>query len=71
MAKTTGHFEALVEAAKFAVRVCLLIAIPQVIAIATQNQGVLWADALSAVLPVVDKWLHENDKIKLNGLLPF
>lgn len=59
------------EVVKFIARLAILIFGPQLLALATDNSGETWADLLSVTLPIVDKWIHESEKTKLNGLLPF
>jgi hypothetical protein len=62
-----------VETLKFVVRIALLMVVPQVI-LALTNAGGNWvyvANVLTVLLPIVDKWVHEDDRIPAKGLLPF
>lgn len=65
--------KATLETIKFLIRLLLLIGAPQVILYFT-NAGGNWvyvANALSVLLPVIDKWVHEDERIPAKGLLPF
>lgn len=65
--------KALLETGKFILRLVILIGVPQLIAWLT-NAGGDWlivANAISLLLPIADKFIHTNDNIKLNGVLPF
>jgi hypothetical protein len=64
---------AAVETLKFVVRIALLMVVPQVILALTDAGGnwIYLADWLTVLLPVIDKWVHEDDRIPAKGLLPF
>ncbi len=62
------------ETVKFVVRMALLILVPVLVAQAanlTGFWGTLVGVALPVLLPVVDKWIHEDERIPAKGLLPF
>lgn len=66
--------EALKEAGKEAGRVVLMAVIP--VAVLSLEKGELNLRAIVltgaiALLRALDKWVHENPKIKANGILPF
>lgn len=61
------------ETLKFLVRIVILIGLPQLVAYLTNAGGdwVIVANAVSVLLPVIDKWVHEDSRIPAKGLLPF
>lgn len=66
-----NFYEANKETIKFVLRMVILVAGPQLLAWAAARPGSLWANIASAVLPVVDKWIHENDNLESKGIVPF
>lgn len=65
--------KATLETIKFLVRLVLLMGTPQLVLFLT-NAGGNWvyvANALTILLPVIDKWVHEDERIPAKGLLPF
>lgn len=63
-----------VETLKFVVRMALLILVPVFVAQAANLTG-FWGQlvgvALPVVLPIVDKWVHLDERIPARGVLPF
>lgn len=63
-----------VETLKFMVRMALLILVPVFVAQAANLTG-FWGNlvgvALPVLLPIVDKWVHEDERIPAKGILPF
>lgn len=63
-----------VETLKFVVRMALLILVPVFVAQAANLTG-FWGNlvgvALPVVLPIVDKWIHLDERIPARGVLPF
>lgn len=63
-----------VETLKFMVRMALLILVPVLVAQAANLTG-FWGNlvgvALPIVLPILDKWIHEDERIPAKGILPF
>ena len=63
-----------VETLKFVARMALLILVPVLVAQAANLTG-FWGQlvgvALPVVLPIVDKWVHEDERIPAKGVLPF
>ena len=63
----------MLETLKFVVRMVILIGVPQLILVLT-NAGGDWvtvANAISVLLPIADKWVHEWDRIPAKGIIPF
>lgn len=63
-----------VETLKFIARMALLILVPVFVAQAaelTGTWGTLVGVALPVLLPIVDKWIHEDERIPAKGVLPF
>lgn len=64
----------LVETGKFVLRLALLIGLPLLVAHQADLKGV-WADVvgvyLPILLPIVDKWIHEDPRIPAKGISPF
>ena len=61
------------ETLKFLVRIVILIGLPQLV-VYLKNAGGDWvivANAVSVLLPIIDKWVHEDSRIPAKGLLPF
>lgn len=58
------------ETFKFALRIFILVGVPQLLALATDHPGAWWANVISSALPLIDKAWHESG-IEGNGLLPF
>lgn len=65
--------KSLKETLKFVIRLIVLIGLPQLVVYLTKAGGdwVTVANALSVILPVLDKLVHEWDKIPAKGLLWF
>ncbi len=63
-----------VETLKFVVRMAILILTPVLVAQTAELTG-FWGNlvgvALPILLPVVDKWVHEDERIPARGVLPF
>lgn len=63
-----------VETLKFMVRMALLILVPVFVAQAANLTG-FWGNlvgvALPVLLPIIDKWIHEDERIPAKGVLPF
>lgn len=72
--KETNMKKTLLETLKFTARLALLVGVPIIVKYATNLQG-NWGLVVGAVipvlLPIIDKYIHENDNIKANGILPF
>lgn len=66
-----NFYEANKETIKFIIRMAILIGGPQLLTWATSHPGSLWANVASVLLPVLDKWVHENDNIETTGIVPF
>lgn len=63
-----------IETIKFTVRMALLILVPVFVAQAaslTGTWGTIVGVALPVLLPIIDKWIHEDDRIPARGVLPF
>ena len=63
-----------IETIKFVVRMALLILVPVFVAQAaelTGTWGTLVGVALPVLLPIIDKWVHEDERIPARGVLPF
>lgn len=63
-----------VETLKFVVRMAILILTPVLVAQTaglTGFWGQLVGVALPVVLPILDKWVHEDERIPAKGVLPF
>lgn len=58
------------ETTKFVARTSLLVGVPAVVAELAKSKPE-WGVWLGIVALVVDKLVHENKDVKLNGLLPF
>lgn len=66
--------QATVETVKFIVRMALLILVPVLVAQAAELTGTwqtLVGVALPVLLPIIDKWVHEDERIPAKGVLPF
>lgn len=70
-AEQKNFYEANKETIKFIIRMVILVGGPQLLAWAATKPGSVWANVASAVLPILDKWVHENDNIGQKGLVPF
>lgn len=67
--------EAIIEAAKEAFRLALFAAVAAIVAYVSQlveagDPASLWVLVGTAILRIVDKYIHEDPDIKLNGLSP-
>lgn len=66
--------KASIETLKFVARMALLILVPVFVAQAAELTG-FWGNlvgvALPVVLPIVDKWIHEDERVPARGVLPF
>lgn len=66
--------KSLKETLKFIARYVVLVGLPLAIHFAAGLTG-LWGQLTSVeipvLLPVIDKFLHENDNINVNGIVPF
>lgn len=64
----------LMETAKFVLRLALLAGLPYLVAHQVDLTGV-WKDIvgvyLPILLPIIDKWVHEDDRIPARGIAPF
>lgn len=63
-----------IETIKFVVRMALLILVPVFVAQAaelTGTWGTLVGVALPVLLPIIDKWVHQDERIPARGVLPF
>lgn len=66
--------KATIETAKFVIRLALLFGTPLVVAQLanlTGNAQVIVGQVLPILLPIIDKWVHEDDRIPAKGVLPF
>lgn len=69
--KQPNHYK---ETAKFAVRIALLILVPMAVARIANLEGqwkMLADNILPVVLPILDRWIHLDPRIKARGLVPF
>ena len=60
--------------AKFTVRIGLLVVIPVLMGQLINVQGqwkILFDAVLPVLLPIIDKWVHEDERIPAKGILPF
>ena len=74
MATKDNRKQAAFEAGLFALRVALLVFVPILVQEAVSFTGVLktlFDTVLPVLLPVVDKFVHEDNRIPANGLVPF
>lgn len=62
--------KALKEAAKFALRMTIF-ALPILINWLTEANYTEWATIATAVLALLDKFIHENKNIETTGIVPF
>jgi hypothetical protein len=63
-----------IETAKFVVRMALFILVPILISYGADLQGawqVVFSTVLPIVLPIIDKWVHEDSRIPARGITPF
>lgn len=59
---------------KFVVRLALLIGTPLLVAQVanlTGNWKTIFDTILPVMLPIIDKWVHEDDRINAKGIVPF
>ncbi len=73
--KKSGAKQATVDTAKELFRVVLFAGVSVVVAwgttkLTTLDPTSVWVIVGTVVLRMVDKWVHTNDKVKLNGLSP-
>lgn len=64
----------LFETVKFVVRLALLVGLPIVVANLAKLEGdwaVVVGQILPVVLPILDKWVHEDSRIPFKGVAPF
>lgn len=61
------------ETLKFVVRLVLLIGIPQLVKYVGGLDGdwTVVLDIISILAPIIDKWIHEDPRIKATGIVPF
>jgi hypothetical protein len=62
------------ETAKFVIRMALLIGVPIGIAQVANLTGqwkTVFDVILPIILPIIDKWIHEDPRISANGIVPF
>lgn len=70
----TDNKKALLETLKFALRMALLIGLPMVAARAVWFTGetkAIFDVVFPIILPIVDKWVHEDPRIPIRGISPF
>lgn len=70
--ETAGH--PAYETLKFVLRLALLIGVPLLISQSADFTGVwktLFEIALPILLPIIDKYIHQDPNIPAKGLLPF
>ena len=70
----TPEVSPVLETLKFVVRLGLLVGVPILISNVANLSGTwqtAFATVLPIVLPIVDKWVHEDTRIPAKGLLPF
>lgn len=63
-----------IETAKFALRLALLVLVPIIVGRLMKLDGewkMVVETLLPFVLPVVDRWIHLDPRIKARGLVPF
>lgn len=66
--------KAIVETLKLGLRLGILIGLPLVVDWATHlhgTWGVVVGRVLPVVLPLVDKFVHEDPRVPASGVLPF
>jgi len=72
--ETSPVSQAQLETLKFVLRYALLIGVPVAIKYAANLQG-FWGTLVGAVipvlLPIIDKFVHEDPRISANGVVPF
>ena len=69
--KQPNHYK---ETAKFALRIALLIIVPVAAGRLMNLEGewkLVAENILPVVLPIIDRWIHLDPRIKAKGLLPF
>ncbi len=62
-----------IETLKFVIRMALLVGVPMLVSWATKLTGqpqVIVNMVLPIALPIIDKFIHSDDRIPINGLLP-
>jgi hypothetical protein len=62
--------QAIWETVKFILRMAILAGGPYLLAW-TANIPEPFREISAAVLPIIDKWAHENKDVKATGLVPF
>lgn len=66
--------EAFINTFKFVLRVGLLVGIPILISKSADFTGDLktvFDIVLPVALPIIDKWIHEDPRIPVKGIVPF
>jgi hypothetical protein len=58
------------ETAKFVARMAILVGLPLATEYLLSLEGVL-GEIVAVILPILDKWVHENKSIKATGVVPF
>lgn len=67
--ETANSRKAAVEAVKLIFRLALLVGVPAILGELAKSRPE-WGGAIGVILLVIDKYLHENDDIQINGLSP-
>lgn len=66
--------DAIIEAAKFTVRIGLLVFVPLLVQHVADFTGFwhsVFTYALPVALPIIDKWVHEDPRVPASGIVPF
>jgi hypothetical protein len=66
--------QGIINTLKFILRVALLVGIPILISKANSFTGdvkLVFDAVLPVALPIIDKYIHEDPRIPIKGLLPF
>lgn len=66
--------KATIETVKFVLRLAILFGTPIVVAQLANLTGtaqVIVGQVLPILLPIIDKWVHEDERIPAKGMLPF
>lgn len=67
--ETPSSRKAAVESLKLLLRLAFLVGIPSILAELAKSKPE-WGGAIGVILLVIDKYIHTNPDIKLNGLSP-
>lgn len=73
-AKKPSRYAHYLETVKFAIRLALLVFTPVIVGRLMELDGTaktIVENVLPLVLPVMDKWIHLDPRIKAKGIIPF